>query len=206
MRNRWASTLAAPIVCGALLIGCGGSDDASRDQQAQQPPTTRPEQATTGSQAQTTVALSGCVEGAPGTDQFMLRHVRFEPRQEDPQRQPTAANVPGITEGSWVRLDGREHPDELQRLAGQRVTLTGLVEDSGRNTIGTAGTSGNPIVSGDKSQAASDKDYPDKIKAEAGRIARESMANGMAALVKVTAVQSTGERCAAENEGAAPPR
>lgn len=207
MRNRWARQLAAPILCGGLLVGCGGSDGANDDRRAQEPMTNRPEGAQSqAQQSEATVALSGCVEGAPGTDQFVLRQVRVEPQQDDPQKQTTSPAAPGITEGSWVRLDGADHAEALRQHAGQRVTLTGIIADSGRNTIGTAGTSGNETVSGDKSEAASRKDYPDKYAAEAGRIARESMANGTAAEVKVTALEPTGERCGTESKGAETPR
>jgi hypothetical protein len=196
------------MLCGTLfLVGCGGSDGANDDRRAAEPMTNRPEGARPQAQpSEAIVALSGCVEGAPGTDQFVLRQVRFEPQEDGSQRETTAPPTPGITEGSWVRLDGADHAEELRQHAGQRVMLTGIIADTGRNTIGTAGTSGNETVSGDKTEAASRKDYPDKYAAEAGRIARESMANGTAAEVRVTALQSTGERCGSESKGAETPR
>ena len=41
-------------------------------------------------------------------------------------------------------------------------------------------------------------DHAEDVKDEAGRIARESMANGTAARVHVTAMESTGEKCNTE--------
>ena len=193
MGNARGFQVAAPFVCAAMLLtSCGGSDGANDDRRAQQPQTNAPEQP-----AQATVALSGCVEAAPGTNRFVLRNVRFEPRQGgDPQRDTTTPAAQGITEGAWVRLAGGDK--DLTSFAGQRVTVTGTITDNGRNTIGAAGAAGQPNVSGDKSQAASAQHHSDKVQAEAGRIGRESMADGTAAEVRVTAVQGTGERCQLE--------
>lgn len=194
--KRWSVKCAAPLICAALMVGCGGSDDANDDRPAQQGRDTRPADSPG---AQATVALSGCVEAAPGSDQYVLQNVRFAPRAGgEAQRDTTAAQIPGITEGSWVRLDGGDQAEQLKQFAGQRVTLTGTIADSGSNTIGTAGTSGVVTESGDKSRAASPADHDEDVKAEAGRIGRESMANGTAAKVHVTAMESTGEKCNTE--------
>jgi hypothetical protein len=48
---------------------------------------------------------------------------------------------------------------------------------------------------GDKSEASSPEHHSEKYKQEAGRIARESMADGTAALVKVGELSGTGDRC-----------
>jgi hypothetical protein len=202
MRKRWGLQLAAPITCAALLIGCGGSDGV--EPRAQRPLTNAPDdkagQAESGQAQAQTVGLSGCLEVGPGTDQYVLRSVRFEPDHADPQRDTTApgAQQVGITEGAWVRLDGRERAEELRKYAGLRVTVTGMVTDRGNNTIGTSGAAGVPNAAGDTSQAASQGHYSEKVKQEAGRIGRDSMADGTAPQVKVTALQSTGERCPQE--------
>jgi hypothetical protein len=182
------------------MAACGGSDGANDERVAQQGRDNQPADATTDSaDARATVALSGCVEAAPGTDQYVLRNVRVEPPSGgDPQRDTTTSGALGITEGSWVRLDGGDEADRMEQFAGQRVTLTGTIADSGRNTIGTAGTSGVRTESGDRSRAAGDRHYSEDVRDEAGRIARESMANGTAAEVHVTAMQGTGEKCQAE--------
>lgn len=147
-----------------------------------------------------TIAITGCVEAAPGTNQFVLRHVRHAPADGvDPQRDTTTAGPHGITERSWVRLDGGDRAGELRKFAGHRVTLTGTLADSGENTIGTAGASGSRAIGGEASRAAGDEHYSDRVKDEAGRIARESMADGTAATVRVTAVESTNEQCPADS-------
>ena len=117
----------------------------------------------------------------------------WRPR-DDRLPEATSGNA---TEGSWVRLSGS---DELSAHAGKRVTITGAIVDSGQNTVGTAGTSGNTLPSGDRSEAASSDHHSTKVKKEAGRIARESMANGTAAEVKVSSIQASGESCE-ENAG-----
>lgn len=207
MPTRFGVGLATPLLCAALLTGCGGDDGANDERRAQTPMTTAPAQvqgsSEHGAQAQATVALSGCVEMAPGGSQYVLRNVRFDSGQGqgmDPQRQTTTGGPQGITEGSWVRLDGGEREADLRKYAGQRVTLTGMVADSGQNTIGTAGSAGQPDESGARSQAGAPGSYSDRVKEEAGRMGTESMADGTAALVLVTAVESTGETCQTQQQ------
>jgi hypothetical protein len=185
----------AVMACAALIVGCrAGGRDEDRPTQAQQPVTSLGT-----AQNQALVSVSGCLEtGVSGAGEYVLRNVRFEPAGgADPNRNTTTPGPRGITEGSWVRLSGS---DELSAHAGKRVTITGAIVDSGQNTVGTAGTSGNTLPSGDRSEAASTDHHSTKVKKEAGRIARESMANGTAAEVKVSSIQASGESCQ-ENAG-----
>jgi hypothetical protein len=198
MRKSLAASFAAPMVCVLALAGCGGGDEP----RPQRPMTTAADDPAAGPEhlvPGATVALRGCVEGAPGTDQYVLRNVRFEDREQlDPQRDLTTPGPHGITEGSWVRLDGSEQPGELQGLLGQHVSLTGTVIDTGESAIGTAGTAAQEGHAGAATRsAAADEHYAERMKDEAGRIARESMADGLAALVQVTQVDATGEPCPA---------
>ena len=194
MRKRWNARVAAPLACAAMMIACGGSDGANDDRPAQQARTNQAEDAP----AQAVVALTGCVEAAPGTNQYVLRNVQFQQDAGgDPQSKTTTSGAHGITEGAWVRLEGGDNGNDLTRFAGQRVTMVGTIADDGRNTIGTSGTSGVQTPSGDRSQAAGPGDHSDKVKDEAGRIARESMADGTAAEVEVTAMEASGEPCKA---------
>jgi hypothetical protein len=181
------------LLFGAVLIaGCANSDRSADERREGQAEGARPE-----TPAQATVSISGCVEAAPGPRQYVLRHVRFEPRETgDPHIDTTTAGAYGITEGAWVRL--RVGQEDLGPHAGRRVTIIGTITDSGQNTIGTAGARGNRTPSGDESQAASSQHYSGKVKAEAGRIARESMANGTAAEVAVQKVQASGDKCPLE--------
>jgi hypothetical protein len=123
----------------------------------------------------------------------VLRYVRLEaPGAADPHRNTTTSGSDGITEGSWVRLVSAEN---LEAQIGRRVTVSGVVTDDGANTIGTAGSSGTVLPSGERSQAATDEHHSAKVKKEAGRIARESMANGTAAEVRAVQVKDLGEPC-----------
>ena len=190
MRNRWTFGSAAALACAALLTGCGGGSDGANDD--------RPANANSGvpqAPAVATIALSGCLEAAPGTNKYVLRNVRWEPRSVgDPHAATTTPGAHGITEGAWVRVDGGADSN-LNNYLGQRVVLRGTVTDSGRNTIGTAGAPGAASPTGDTSQAAGSEHHSDKQKKEMGRIARESMANGTAAEVRAQEVTGSGDRC-----------
>jgi hypothetical protein len=100
-----------------------------------------------------------------------------------------------VTEGSWVRLADRSGID-LRQYVGQQVTVSGSIADTGENTIGTSGTTGAETPSGDKSQAAqTGQHHSSKVAQEAGRIGRESLADGTAPQLNVENVNATGERC-----------
>ena len=182
MRPSWTVHALAMAVLMTAAAACNrmGSDRPGEPRTAESP-------------AVATVALSGCLEAAPGTNRYVLRNVRFEPRAGDPHATTTTSGGHGITEGAWVRLDGGDRT--LNSYLGQRVTLTGVVTDDGRNTIGTAGSPGVQTPAGDTSQAASREHHADKIKKEAGRIARQSIADGTAAEIRVTNITGTGDRC-----------
>ena len=141
------------------------------------------------------VTLIGCVAGTPDRDVHRLAQIRLAPAQTPTPGLPPPSPVPGITEGAWVRLDGGAN--QLNGRLGQLVRLTGEVKDTGENTIGTAGAWGVEAPSGDKSQAASDQHYSEKQKTEAGRIARQSLADGRAATLRVIEVTDMAERCEA---------
>jgi hypothetical protein len=193
MRKSWGMTVAVPLVCATLAVGCGGSDGENTERRAQGPQTATPEQQS----AQATVSLTGCVEPAPGTKQYILRNVHFVGQQaSDPQRTTTTPGPHGITEGAFVRLAAGDQ--DLAGHLGQRVTVSGVVVDNGQNTIGTSGTDGARNPSGDTSQAAQREHHSSKVKEEAGRIGRESMADGTAAQIRVQQVQASGERCQQE--------
>ena len=188
MRNSWSIVIVVLLGGTVMAAACGGSDGANDELRARAPRSMPPEQP-----AAATIALSGCLEAAPGSNQYVLRNVRWEPRAGDPHAATTTPGGHGITEGAWVRLDGNEK--DLSSHLGKRVLINGAIEDDGRNTRGTAGTPGVQTPTGDRSQAASSEHHSEKFKQEAGRIARESMADGTAALVKVQEVRGTGDRC-----------
>ena len=201
-RSRTKLIQGAAAVGIALCVACGGGEGAGGDGANDERRAQAPDRGTVPPPAQALIALSGCVEAAPGTNQYVLRNVRIEPQKgSDPQRTTTTSGGHGITEGAWVRLDaggdGQSAAPDLKSHLGQRVNLKGTVADDGRNTIGTAGTPGVQVPTGDRSQAAAQGHHSEKQKGEMGRIARESMADGTAALVRVQEVSGTGDRGAA---------
>jgi len=142
---------------------------------------------------QQAVSLSGCVElSGTAIGGYVLQRVHVEGQAgQDPQR--TSSYPPtGIVDGSWVRLTGAR---DLPALAGRRVLVSGVIVDTGWNTIGTSSASGVVLPSGDVSLAASDEAYWKKVKKEAGPIGRESIAAGTAPEVKVTEIKDLGETC-----------
>lgn len=186
--KRWARQLVTISAVAGLVGACGGEerkDAAARDDAGR-------EQSAVG----TAIALRGCVQSAPGTREFVLTTIEIEPAPGGPGDPGGSAARAGITEWAWVKLQPGDH--ELDRHLGERVSVTGVVVQSGRNTIGTPGTWGNEVPSGDKSQAASDEHYAEKQKLEMGRIARQSLADGTAAEIRVEQVRPTGDRCAEE--------
>ena len=171
--------------CALLTSACGSNAGARRDDGSATP---------VGSQGrQETVRLSGCVEMA-GMDDYVLQRLHIE--GNDPQAAPKTTVNPApaaIIEGSWVRLTGTR---DLPSLAGHRVMVTGVLADTGRNTIGTGGVSPGVVVrSGDVSQASTSDHYWVKVRKEAGPIARESIADGTAPEIKVAEIKDLGDGC-----------
>jgi hypothetical protein len=185
MSNHSGFHLAAALSCAAALAGCGGS---GRNDSL----TATAGVAAMAGTAGQTVTLSGCLESAPGTNRYLLRHVQYEPAAGDTPGTETV-QFAGITPGAWVRLNGGQQ--DLESRLTKRVVIRGVVEDTGANTIGTAGTQGETLRSGDVSAASSDMSYAGKIRRESGRIARESMANGTAADIRVEEVVREAGTC-----------
>ena len=184
MRQSSVFRAAAAVSCAAIVLSC------RNDKPNQGPQAANRDARPAGAAA--TVVLSGCLQAAPGTDRYVLRHVRFEPRTEgDPHNSTTTSDAPGITEGAWVRVVG----EGLNTYLGQRVVLKGTVTDDGRSTIGTAGTPATQTPSSATSQAASSEHHAEEQKREMGPIATESMANGTAAEVRAHEVTATGNDC-----------
>ena len=174
------------VSCALLTFGCGSNAGARRDDASSPTPV--------GSQGrQETVRLSGCVEMA-GMDRYVLQRLHIEGNETDAAPRTTVNPAPaGIVEGSWVRLTGTR---DLPSLAGHRVVVTGIVVDTGRDTIGTGGVSSGVVVhSGDVSQAATNDRHWVKVRKEAGPIARASIADGTAPEIKIIEIKDLGEGC-----------
>ena len=128
MRNH-ISHLTIAIMTAAIGVACTGRNDSvGNDRRAQGGGDRGVNQR---------LSLQGCVEAAPGTNEFVLRNVA----EVAPAQQPQGGDrtTPLVPNGSWVRLVSGN--DDLKNHLGKRVTVTGEVRDAGGNTIGTAGQS-----------------------------------------------------------------
>ena len=189
MRNSWVWKLGVPVLSAAVLTGCRGEQDR-----------TAIDHATNQQRQNQEITISGCLGTGVGTNQFMVTAVQLAPLAEQPSDAPSTAGNP-ITPDAQVRLAYNE-TEELERLIGQKVTVTGHVIDDGRNTIGTSGPNqGHTPANGklesrnDKSAAATDQHHSGKVREEAGPIGQQSMANGTFPEMRVTKINGSGEKC-----------
>jgi hypothetical protein len=187
MVTNWKLAALVPLASAALLTGCDKrSDRGAMDDAKPKTPDARP------------LALNGCVGTGPGSQQLFLTQVQFATIPGQPSDAPTAV-ASSITEHSQVKLavaPGRD--GELSKLVGRRVTITGILRDDGRNTVGTAGTERSPQEPEprtDASQAGTAQSHSEKVREEAGPIGNRSMNNGTFPEVLVQKVDATGEQC-----------
>jgi hypothetical protein len=187
MIRNWKLAALVPLASAAVLTACDKrSDRGAIDDATPKTPDAR------------AIALNGCVGTGSGNQQLLLTQVQIAPLAGQPTDAPTSV-ASSITEHSQVRLAmaaGRD--DELTKLVGKRVTVTGTLRDDGRNTIGTAGTERSPEQPEprtDASQAGTAQSHSDKVREEAGPIGNRSMNNGTFPEVLVQKVDSTGEQC-----------
>ena len=125
------SHLAIALLTAAIGVACTGRADSVDDRKAQGGGARGVNQR---------IALSGCVQAAPGTDQYVLRDVAEVPPEQQPQGQERMEHAPIVPRGSWVRLASAD-AEQLKSHLGKHVLITGEVRDDGGNTIGTAGQS-----------------------------------------------------------------
>lgn len=132
MRNHF-SHLAIALLTASIGVACTGRNDTVNNR--------RPEQSGGTRGVNERIALTGCVNEAPGGgDQFVLRDVAELPPAQQPQGgQERMEHAPLVPRGSWVRLAMGN--DDLKKYLGKRVTVTGEIRDAGGNTIGTSGQS-----------------------------------------------------------------
>jgi len=190
MSRQWIK-LCAPIASAAILVGCTQQVTPDADQNR------TPIDSVTNQQRQDRpIKVTGCLGTGPGTDQYVLTHVRPAPVGEQPSDTLSSANLT-IPDNSAVRLTAVDN-DRLTGLVGQTVSVTGLLRDDGRNTIGTSGQAaspGEPEPRTDRSQAATEQHHSDKVRAEAGPIGNRSMNNGTYPELAVQQVNGTGQKC-----------
>ena len=189
---KWTLKLCVPLASAAVLVGCAQEVDTNRDDR------TAIDHATDQTRQNLRVSVTGCLGTGPGTNQFVLNHVRAAPLSEQPSDAMSSANIT-IPDNSAVRL--ASNPDhDLDSLVGKTVSVTGLLTDDGRNTIGTSGAQQQPAPGGaeprtDQSQAATDQHHSEKVREEAGPIGNRSMNNGTYPEITVQQVTQTGEEC-----------
>ena len=145
------------------------------------------------------VTVEGCVYLGPGSSRYVLEHIDLP---SVPKGSAGDASRPVglggarayLQRGSWVRLRS-SNVNELRQYVGQLVRVTGHLTETGESTIGTSGSFGAPSATGEPSQAASDKHHSRKYADEAGPIARNSLANGLAPQIAVQRIESAGKPC-----------
>lgn len=187
----WTVKLCVPLASAAILSGCTQEvDDSQTDHR------TAIDNRAGQSREHQLVSLTGCVSTGQGNNQFMLYNVRPVALGEQPTDAPSSANT-NIPENVPVRL-AMNDDDELEKLVGQSVSVTGRLND-GRNTIGTTGDPrgpGEPDSRVDQSQAgATGEHHSEKVREEAGPIGQRAMNNGTFPELTVTRVNGTGEKC-----------
>jgi hypothetical protein len=187
MWTKWTLKLCVPLASAAIL-GAACTQEV-KDNSAQ----TRTEY---GEPRKMEIAVTGCLGAGTGTNQYMLTHVRPVPLASQPSDALSSANL-NIPSDSSVRLSAR-NDEQLTSLVGQTVTVTGLLTDDGRNTIGTSGQpagANQPESRTDRSQAATDQHPSEKVREEAGPIGNRSMNNGTFPEITVEKVNGTGQKC-----------
>jgi hypothetical protein len=184
MRATWAIRAALPLATAAMMIGCSKGnrhDEPQRDR--------------LGGVKYQIESLKGCLQKAPGGDEYVLAHVQLPPVSAQLSDAVSGHGLT-VTEGSSVRLS--DASDELKSHLGHMVSVTGTIIDDGRNTIGTAGKVNGPSAAEspvDASRAASDESGAAKVRKEAGPIAQTSQSNGNVPEMAVERVTATGDAC-----------
>jgi hypothetical protein len=128
------------------------------------------------------VSLRGCVQAAPGFNRYVLHRVTFVTDQT--AKETLAAEKTMIPPGSWVRL--KADKTDLKGYLGQQVAVTGMIDDTGANTIGTSSRAAQPT---DRAMP------PSSVPPYA------TDANGAPPEVAVEQISTLMPRCEAEGEG-----
>lgn len=192
MVTRWTLKLCVPLASAAVLAGC--TQEVGDGQTQNRTPI---DHATNQQKQNLRIAVTGCLGAGTGTNQFILTHVRPVPLSEQPSDALSAANLT-IPENSAVRL-AMGDDDELSKLTGETVTVTGILRHDGRDTIGTSGRPvdpNQPESRTDQSQAAATgQHHSEKVAKEAGPIGQQSMNNSTFPEMVVTDVRGSGKKC-----------
>jgi hypothetical protein len=188
MWTRWSSKLCI-AVAAAALAAC--TQEVNDDQQSR---------ASLSERQKMEISVMGCVQAGTGTTAYMLTHVQPAPLGSQPTDAMSAAHLT-LADNSAIRLSS-EDTERLTGLVGQRVTVTGLLRDDGRNTIGTSGapTPGENQAEPrtDRSQAGTDQSAAEKVREEAGPIGNRSLNNGTYPEMIVERISGSGQKCGGE--------
>lgn len=188
MAKKWTLKLCVSLASAAVLVGC--TQEVSDSQGQNRTPMNQQTK-------NLEIALTGCLTTGIGTNQFVITHARPQPLASQPSDALSDVNL-SLQNNSAVRLALNDDQD-VSNLVGQMVSVTGRLTSTGADTIGTAGRA--PVVEqkpesrDDKSQAATDQHYSDKVIQEAGPIGQDSMNNGTYPEVRVQQIGGTGESC-----------
>jgi hypothetical protein len=170
------------VLLAAAAVACSGRTNkitAERDQ--------------TGNKRGTfsNVKVDGCVQAAPGNNQYTLQKVTVP----GPAEQPVGNNAgegPLITEGAWVRVTGGTQ--NLKDYLGKRVEIVGVVQDTGENTLGTSGRAGSDhdkyARSTHDAGTSPDRNMKPTTAAPAG-----ADANGTAPLIAINTISKLADKC-----------
>jgi hypothetical protein len=191
MWAKWTFRLCVPLASAAVLVGCTQevNDDNGQNRTAIDGSVDRVKQ-------KMEIAVIGCLGAGTGTNQYMLTHVQPAPLGTQPSDALSSANLT-VSDNSAIRLSSND-TDRLTKLVGERVTVTGLLRDDGRNTIGTSGkpvSENEPEPRTDQSQAATDQHHSERVREEAGPIGNRSMNNGTYPELTVERINGTGQKC-----------
>lgn len=142
------------------------------------------------------LALEGCVQQASHGNGFILNSVYVKPPSEQPMGAEPMDQGPIVARGSWVRLD--DQSEDLKQFLGKRIEVTGVVAETGANTIGTSGKNEEPhqkyVRSSGSVYTNPDRNGPPSQVAPAS-----ADSNGNAPLIAVEQVKQIADSCGNES-------
>jgi hypothetical protein len=188
MKNQVATLGIAALAAATVAVGCGrpGRNNPDHGRYAT-------EGGRKSGSAEQFVKIDGCVQSGTRPDMdFMLRDVDVPAPAEQPLGQETMER-PLILRGSWVRLVG--DAGEVEKYLNNRVEITGRMQDSGENTLGTSGHEGS---NDDKfRRSAHDAGTnPDRNMNPTTAAPNGADANGLAPRIAVEHVKKIADSCA----------
>lgn len=185
------SHITIAIGIAAVAVACAGGTTVSKSERREQ----------NGGEKRATdqrVAIQGCVGPAESGKGFVLRDVDMTGPAHQPFGQESMEHGPLIERGSWVRLAGNDQ--DIQPYEGKRVSVTGDVIDSGKNTLGTSGrtlpSKEATDTHGKYAQSSKDADTnPDRAGVPSSVAPIGADANGTAPEVAIETIKKISDQC-----------